>query len=84
MLVFDGKKMNFHFFIFPYFWVLPKRTTLNYTLCIAVTYFNWGPIEPNGGTGENCIQMWPGQWVDITCTWVGAYVCEIRTFLKCI
>ena len=34
----------------------------------AVSYYNWKSGEPNGGTGENCVEaLTNGQWNDISC-----------------
>ena len=30
-------------------------------------YTNWGGSEPNGGTGENCLQAYDGGWNDLGC-----------------
>ena len=31
-------------------------------------YYNWSPNEPNGGTGENCVELLASSsWNDISC-----------------
>ncbi|MCH9648219.1 MAG: hypothetical protein K0U98_08270 [Deltaproteobacteria bacterium] len=41
------------------------------------TYLNWAPIEPNGGSNENCANMWDGgSWNDLYCDWLEPFVCE--------
>lgn len=38
---------------------------------------SWGPHEPNGGTDENCAQLYPsGEWNDLDCAWLQEFVCE--------
>ncbi|XP_063819489.1 pulmonary surfactant-associated protein D-like [Pseudophryne corroboree] len=42
-----------------------------------ISYKNWYQKEPNGGRGENCVQMYEnGQWIDITCNQRNLIVCE--------
>ncbi|KAM4636298.1 mannose-binding protein A-like isoform 2-T2 [Discoglossus pictus] len=42
-----------------------------------ITYTNWNHDEPNGGRGENCIQIYDhGKWIDITCEIINQVVCE--------
>ena len=44
-------------------------------------YTNWGPSEPNGGSGENCVHMMQSaknrKWNDLSCLSKKHYVCKI-------
>lgn len=43
----------------------------------APIYLNWSPSEPNGGTKENCVNMWDGGTCnDLYCDWLEPFVCE--------
>ncbi|XP_069107953.1 perlucin-like protein isoform X1 [Argopecten irradians] len=44
----------------------------------ALTYFNWGPNEPNGQLNEDCIVVRDdnGEWNDISCTDRRYFICE--------
>ena len=55
------------------------------------TYRNWidNPVEPNGGTNENCVVMWmsgdsstDGKWNDISCSSSNtfSFVCGMSIF----
>jgi hypothetical protein len=43
-------------------------------------YTQFRPVEPNGGTGENCAAMgymgYQDDWDDISCSLRYAFVCE--------
>ena len=44
------------------------------------TYRNWGPNEPGGGTGENCVVLYSdygGKFDDAGCSYNFAYICEM-------
>ncbi|XP_063814825.1 collectin-43-like isoform X2 [Pseudophryne corroboree] len=42
-----------------------------------ISYKNWYQKEPNGGRGENCVQIYEqGQWIDIHCNHRNLIVCE--------
>ncbi|XP_042220124.1 C-type lectin domain family 3 member A-like [Homarus americanus] len=45
----------------------------------ALSFLNFDPPEPNGGTGENCVymRMTDGLWVDVNCGNIYASVCEV-------
>ena len=46
--------------------------------CEAFTYTNWNTGEPNGGTGENCLQVYAtGTWNDWNTANIVNYVIEI-------
>ncbi|XP_061167551.1 CD209 antigen-like protein D [Saccostrea echinata] len=46
-----------------------SNNTLNFT--------NWYNGEPNGGTGENCLEMFSGgDWNDKSCNSFLFYICE--------
>jgi hypothetical protein len=41
------------------------------------SYRNWSGAEPNGGTAESCMMIWPsGLWNDLNCTWDVQFLCE--------
>ncbi|MBN2493611.1 MAG: hypothetical protein JXR96_03380 [Deltaproteobacteria bacterium] len=43
----------------------------------APSYVNWGGGEPNGGTGENCAEVFSnGRWNDTNCSDRKEFVCE--------
>ncbi|XP_078331088.1 low affinity immunoglobulin epsilon Fc receptor-like [Crassostrea virginica] len=45
----------------------------------VVSHTDFGPREPNGHTGENCIalaQSFHGQWIDLSCAAKEFFVCE--------
>ena len=43
----------------------------------AIGYSNWKSNEPNGGIGENCVEMRTnGQWNDQSCFSQRRYICE--------
>ena len=45
----------------------------------VVSHTDFGPGEPNGHTGENCIilgQTFHGQWIDLSCSDKKFFVCE--------
>ncbi|OWF51399.1 C-type lectin domain family 17, member A [Mizuhopecten yessoensis] len=46
-----------------------------------LSYFNWGPKEPNGQTNEDCISVMhdSGTWYDLSCRAPLYYVCERKT-----
>jgi len=42
-----------------------------------VSFVNWAGGEPNGGTSENCAQLYDGAlWNDSPCSQLNTYVCE--------
>ena len=44
-----------------------------------ITYHHWREGEPNGGTRENCVNMWAGiggRWNDNVCDGKLHYVCK--------
>ncbi|OWF43738.1 low affinity immunoglobulin epsilon Fc receptor-like isoform X2 [Mizuhopecten yessoensis] len=45
-----------------------------------LSYFNWGPNEPNGLTNEDCISVThdSGTWNDFSCRAPLYYVCELK------
>ena len=45
----------------------------------VVSHTDFGPREPDGHTGENCIALWQidhGQWIDVSCAAKEFFVCE--------
>lgn len=45
----------------------------------VVSHTEFGPGEPNGHTGENCIALWRdihGQWTDHACATKEYFICE--------
>lgn len=41
---------------------------------------NWGPHEPNGRNGQNCVVLngpWHGYWSDLHCDVFEHFVCEM-------
>ncbi|KAL4219629.1 hypothetical protein ACF0H5_022201 [Mactra antiquata] len=55
--------------------------TWNYTdsALNETSYTNWRPKNPDNFTSlDDCTLMFPsGQWVDIVCTFVSYYICEL-------
>jgi len=48
---------------------------------VDISYTNWNSGEPNGKTGENCVQLLDnGKWVDRTCKTSMASITEPSTF----
>ena len=51
----------------------------------ALTWDNWLTAEPNGGTSENCVEVYtaPAQptWVDISCTLPRQFMCQVGGYL---
>ena len=44
----------------------------------AMDYTHWAPGQPDGGTQENCIEMWTtGEWNDAPCGDVKGYACMV-------
>ncbi len=42
-----------------------------------LTYTNWKPLQPGGGTSENCMRMDTDQlWIDWACSGMWYYVCQ--------
>jgi hypothetical protein len=42
-----------------------------------IVFTKWAPGEPNGGTSENCVHMYPdGNWNDLPCDRTVAFVCS--------
>ena len=46
---------------------------------LAMTYSKWNPGEPNGGTGENCANLWGhvDTWNDWNCGIAITVMCEV-------
>ncbi|KAK3879553.1 hypothetical protein Pcinc_015888 [Petrolisthes cinctipes] len=45
----------------------------------VLTYVNWMPSEPNGGTGENCVIEATANiksWIDVSCASSYWYICQ--------
>jgi hypothetical protein len=41
---------------------------------------NWGPHEPNGKNGQNCVMIngpWHGYWSDLHCDVSEHFICEM-------
>lgn len=41
-------------------------------------FAGWGPAEPNGGTAENCVELYfeNTEWNDRSCGWSNGFVCQ--------
>jgi len=52
----------------------------------AYQYSNWGNGEPNGLTGEDCVEMypWDGTWNDVSCLEKRGFICKRpKEFAQC-